>query len=192
MNVNKFSREVVYFGKAGPGNTMVCLEVVKKIVQEGYKNIVVATTTGQTGLLFSEELKGLNLVVITHSSGFKGPNQDELEKEKKERIIKNGAKLYTGTILTHSLETALAQKFSGSYPTLIISQSLRRLCEGVKVCCEIVMEAVDSGLIPEAEPIIAVAGTGRGADTVCIIKSAASKRFLDLKVMEILAKPREW
>lgn len=184
-------RKVIYFEKAGPENTKACLEVVKKIVQEGYKNIVVATTTGQTGLLFAEEFGG-RLVVITHSSGFKGPNQDELEPEKREKIIKSGAKLYTGTVLTHSLETALAQKFSGSYPTLIISQSLRRLCEGVKVCCEIVMEAVDAGLIPEAEPIIAVAGTGRGADTVCIIKSAASKRFLDLKVMEILAKPREW
>jgi len=38
--------------------------------------------------------------------------------------------------------------------------------------------------------VIAVAGTGYGADTVMVIKSAASKRFLDLKVLEILAKPR--
>jgi len=53
-----------------------------------------------------------------------------------------------------------------------------------------VMMAADAGLIPEAEEVIAVAGTARGADTVCIIKSAASKRFLDLKVLEILAKPR--
>ena len=29
-----------------------------------------------------------------------------------------------------------------------------------------------------------------GADTVTIIRSATSKRFLDLKVLEILAKPR--
>ena len=52
------------------------------------------------------------------------------------------------------------------------------------------MMAADAGLIPEGEEIVAVAGTGRGADTVMVIRSAASKRFLELRVLEILAKPR--
>ncbi|MBT9537472.1 MAG: hypothetical protein IVZ94_05020 [Nitrospirae bacterium] len=52
------------------------------------------------------------------------------------------------------------------------------------------MMAADAGLIPEEEEVLAVAGTGRGADTVMVIKSAVSKRFLDLKALEILAKPR--
>ena len=52
------------------------------------------------------------------------------------------------------------------------------------------MMAVDAGLIPEGEEILAVAGTAKGADTVLVIKSAASKRFLDARVLEILAKPR--
>ena len=93
-------------------------------------------------------------------------------------------------MITHSLETALAGKFGGVYPTLLVAQSLRRFGEGAKVCCEMVMMAADAGYIPEGEEILTVAGTGRGADTVTIIKSAASKRFLDLKVLEILAKPR--
>ncbi len=187
-------REVIYFEKAGPENTKACIDIVKRILGEGYKNIVVATTSGKTGLLFAKEFsgKGVNLIVITHSAGFKGPNQNELGPDKKEEIIKAGAKIYTGTILTHSIETGLAQKFSGVYPTLLIAQTLRRLGEGVKVCCEIVMEGCDAGLLPEGEQIVAVAGTGSGADTVCIIKGAVSKRFLDLKVMEILAKPRDW
>jgi hypothetical protein len=37
---------------------------------------------------------------------------------------------------------------------------------------------------------LAVPGTAKGADTVMVLKSAASKRFLDLRVLEILAKPR--
>jgi hypothetical protein len=52
------------------------------------------------------------------------------------------------------------------------------------------MMAVDAGLIPEGEEVISVAGTARGSDSVLIIRSAASKRFLDLRVLEILAKPR--
>jgi hypothetical protein len=53
-----------------------------------------------------------------------------------------------------------------------------------------VMMAADAGLVPEKEEILTVAGTGRGADSVTLIRAAASKRFLDLKVLEILAKPR--
>jgi hypothetical protein len=50
--------------------------------------------------------------------------------------------------------------------------------------------ATDAGFIPEHEEIVTIAGTGYGADTVSVLRSAASKRFLDLKVLEILAKPR--
>ena len=67
----------------------------------------------------------------------------------------------------------MAQAFGGTYPTMIVANSLRRLGQGMKVCCEIVMEACDAGLVPENEEVIAVAGTGRGADTVCIIRSKA-------------------
>ncbi|MGB9714893.1 MAG: pyruvate kinase alpha/beta domain-containing protein [Thermodesulfovibrionales bacterium] len=190
MSVEK---KILYFEKPGRENTSECLEVVKKALKnEKYKHVVVASTSGYTGIMFSEELKnyGINLVVVTHSSGFKEPNTIEMPDEIRAKIIENGAKVFTGPMLTHSLETSLASKFGGSYPTLIIANTLRRFGEGAKVCCEIVMMATDAGLIPEGEDVIAVAGTATGADTVMVIKSSASKRFLDLKVIEILAKPR--
>jgi len=186
-------KTVTYFEKPGPDNTQQCLEIVKdNILKHGYRHVVVATTTGDTGVLFAEGLKDrdVNLVVVTHSQGFKGPNSIELAAEARERIRAAGATIYTGTMITHSLETALAAKFSGVYPTLLVAQSLRRFGEGPKVCCEMTMMAADAGLVPEGEEVLAVAGTGRGADTVTVIRSAASKRFLDLKVLEIPAKPR--
>jgi len=186
-------RKIVYFEKPGADNTPDCLEVVKKALREDkYKHVVVASTSGNTGLLFSEALKnsGINLIVVTHSAGFKEPNTIEMPEDIRKKIEKNGAKVFTGSMLTHSIETSLASKFGGSYPTLIIANSLRRFGEGSKVCCEIVMMAADAGLIPEGEEVLAVAGTARGADTVMVLKSAASKRFLDLKVLEILAKQR--
>jgi uncharacterized protein len=81
-------------------------------------------------------------------------------------------------------------KFGGSYPGYIIAATLRRFGEGTKVAIEIVMEACDAGLIPEDAEVLAVAGTGYGADTILLIKSKPSKRFLDLEVLEILARPR--
>ncbi len=186
-------RTVIYFEKPGRENTSACLEVVKRSLDEnGYKHLVIATTVGDTGMLFSGALRerDVNIVAVTHSSGFKEPNAFEMSKETKSAIETNGARVYTGSMLTHSIETAFSSKFNGMYPTLIVAQTLRRFGEGSKVCCEIVMMAVDAGLIPEGEEVLAVAGTGRGADTVLVVKSAASKRFFDLKVLEILAKPR--
>lgn len=187
------TRQVEYFEKAGQANTDKCIEIARQLVDASCRNIVVASTTGETGVNIARSLHGLgaNLVIVTHSAGFKEPNSLELTIENEKEIRRLGGRIFTGTILTHSLETSLAAQFSGLYPTMLIAQSLRRLGEGVKVACEIVMEACDAGLIPEEEEVVALAGTARGADTVVIIRSAASNRFLKLKVLEILAKPRE-
>jgi len=185
-------RETWYFETAGPGNTAACIELVERAVAEGYKHVVAASTTGESGARLAQQLagKGVNLVVVGHSVGFKGPNIDEFLPENYEVITKAGGQVLKATILTHSLETSIAEQFQGSAPTLLIANTLRRLGQGLKVCCEIVMEAVDAGLIPEQEEVVAVGGTARGWDTVAIIKSAASKRFLKLAVLEIWAKPR--
>ena len=186
-------RTVVYFEKAGGENTVACLDVAKKAIENyRYKHIIIASTTGETGLLFSEALSesSINIVVVTHSSGYKEPNSIEVPYDVRENIESYGAKVFTGTMLTHSIESAFAKKFNGQYPTLIVANTLRRFGEGAKVCCEIVMMAADAGLIPEGDEVLAVAGTAKGADTVMVLKAAASKRFLDLRVLEILAKPR--
>jgi hypothetical protein len=186
-------REVWYFAQPGPGNTRACLELLDKAVAERYRHVVVASTTGESAVYAARRLMqvpGLNLVVVGHSVGFRGPNTDEFMDDHYQEITRLGGKVLKATILTHSLDTAIAEQFKGSAPTMLIANTLRRLGQGVKVCCEIVMEAVDAGLIPEGEEIVAAAGTARGWDTVCIIKSAASKRFLQLSVLEIWGKPR--
>lgn len=188
-------RQVEYFDRPGPGNSQRCLEICRDALSTGYKDIVIASSVGESGELFARGLSdrpGLNLVVVTHSVGFSEKNKDEFDPEKKKTIESMGGRVLTATILTHSLETALAGQHKGAYPTIIVAQTLRRLGQGTKVCCEIVMEACDAGLILEGKEVIAVGGTARGSDTVCIIESAVSKRFLQLKVKEILAKPREW
>lgn len=185
-------RETWYFPEPGPKNTQACLDLLEKAVEEGYHHVVVASTTGESGAQAARRLagRGVNLVVVGHSVGFKGPNIDEFLPEYQEEITRLGGKVLKATILTHSLETSIAEQFKGSAPTLLIANTLRRLGQGIKVCCEIVMEAVDAGLIPEEIEVAAAAGTARGWDTVAILKSAASKRFLKLSVLEIWAKPR--
>lgn len=186
-------RKVVYFEKAGKANTQACLDIVlREVAESGYTNVVVASTTGETGLAFSEALKGkgVNLVVITHSAGFREPNTSEMPSDIRKKIVANGATVFTGSMPTHSLDTAFVGKFSGSQLSQIVAQSLRRFGEGAKVCCECVMMATDAGLVHEGVETLSIAGTGWGADTVTVIRATASKRFLELKVLEVLAKPR--
>jgi hypothetical protein len=52
--------------------------------------------------------------------------------------------------------------------------------------------AADAGLIPASKDIIAIAGTGHGADTALLIKPANTGRFFDLIIREIIAKPRDF
>jgi uncharacterized protein len=186
-------REVEFFDEPGTPNTASCVRIVKKMVEsEGFEHVVVASTSGGTAKAFAEALSGTNakLVIITHSAGFKEPNMQEFDAGVREELEAAGVQVRTTTILTHSLESAIAGKHQGAYPSQWIAHSLRRWGEGGKVTIEIVMEAADGGLIPEGEDVIAVAGTGHGSDTVHVIRSAASKRFLELRVREVRAMPR--
>jgi len=71
-----------------------------------------------------------------------------------------------------------------------VQSAFRRLSEGVKVCPEIVMIAADKDLVPTGKEVIAIAGTGSGADTAMVILSAKSKDFKELKIRELISKPR--
>jgi len=183
----------ILFEKPGEQNTDVCLDMVKHYIKEhGMTYVVVASTTGRTALAFCRALKetSVKLVIVTHSVGFKEPGRDEFDQDTRKYLAQEGVPIYTGTILTHSLEKSLMDDFHGIYPGYIIANTLRRFGEGTKVAVEIVMEASDAGLVPEDAEVLAVAGTSYGADTVLLVKAKPSKRFLNLEVLEILARPR--
>ncbi len=72
----------------------------------------------------------------------------------------------------------------------IIAYTLRIFGEGMKVACEITLMAADAGLVRTAEPAIAIAGTGKGADTAVILRPVNAQTFFDMRIMEILCKPR--
>jgi hypothetical protein len=186
-------RQIALFEKTGEHNTPDCVEILKKAVSQGIsKHVVVASTSGRNAEAFFNALKGadINLVIVTHSANFKEENHDEFDAGLRQMLKENKVPVYTGTILTHSIEKSIMENFGGNTTGMIIAGTLRRFGEGAKVCIEIVMEACDGGLIPEGIDVLAVAGTGHGSDTVMLIKSRPSKRFLDLEVLEILAMPR--
>ena len=186
-------KRVTYFEEAGNQNTEALLTTVKEYAKkEGIKDIAVASTTGNTGLRVAETFKGCNVVVVAHAYGFKEPGKSEMELQYKKKILANKAKIFAGTHALSSAERAIRKDFGTIQPLELIANVLRRMGEGTKVCVEITLMAADAGLIPVDRDIIAIAGTGRGADTALRIHPANSAKFFDLKIREVIAKPRDF
>lgn len=195
---------IQYFEENKPENTSVTLDLAKKkAIEKGIKNVVIASTTGNTGVKAVEAFKGsgINVVVVTHQIGSQGP---ELLEANEKKIRTAGGKIVTGTHafggVSSSLRAApprqpgqpLPQGYWPSYvPPVgdLIANVLRLFCAGMKVCFEITLMAADAGAIPIGENVVAIGGQGRGANTAIVIKSANTFSLFDLDVQEIIAKP---
>jgi hypothetical protein len=183
----------MYFDRAGKQNTEDVLRIaVEEAQKRGISHMVVASTWGDTGLEAAKLLegKGIALVVVSHNTGFSEEGKQEFDEGTRAQIEKLGGRVYTGTMVLRNLGTAIRSQQSYSQQDLV-ANTLRLLGQGMKVCVEIVAMAADAGLIP-CEDVIAVAGTGRGADTVAVIRANSSNNFFQIKVREILAKPRDF
>jgi hypothetical protein len=188
--VNVLKKKVVYFNEAGRQNTDTLLKLVEEYIKkEDVRDIVVASTTGETGAKASRIFKGNNVVVVTHCFGFREIGKSELKEDFKKEILANGAKIFTGTHALSSVERAIRKDFGTLQPLELISNVLRLMGEGTKVCVEITLMAADAGLLPVDKDVVAIAGTSGGADTAILIRPANAARFFNLKIKEIIAKP---
>lgn len=189
--MSRIQRRTTYFETAGKQNTDALLDIVKDYAHaSGIEDIVVASTTGETGAQAARLFKGFNVVVVTHHSGFSQPGVQQLGEEARRQILGQGARILTATHALSGAERAIRKSFNTIGPLEIIANTLRLFGEGTKVCVEIALMAADAGSIPTDKDIVAVAGSGSGADTALLIKPANSSRLFDLEVKELIAKPR--
>ncbi len=185
--------KIHYFNKGGPRNTEYTLRIVRKRVKElGIKQIILASTHGETAEKALKVFRDVNvrLIVVTipHS-------REELgwcmESKVRNELEKQGATVITTLpALGGDVNEAFASGQRSDTANMVVAETLYRFCQGMKVCVEIVLMAADTGAINMDEEIIAVAGTGSGADTAVVIEPAYALKFLDLQIREILAKPR--
>lgn len=183
-------KSILYFEKVGEENTEETLKVSKRRADElGIKDIVVASTRGPTGVKASEVFKGYNLVVVTHTTGFREPGKQELSDESHEKIEANGGKVLTTSHAFAGVSRAMRGKFDTVGPAAVVAQTLRMFGQGMKVVVECAYMAADAGLIPIDRDVISIAGSGRGADTAVVLKPSHLHTLFDLYVKEIIAKP---
>ncbi|HUX76199.1 MAG TPA: pyruvate kinase alpha/beta domain-containing protein [Anaerolineae bacterium] len=181
----------IYYDQPGPHNTARTLEVARRRADElGIRTVLVASTRGATGVQAAQQLQGYDVVVVTHASGFHEPNTQELTPENRAAIEAAGARILTCQHALGGIGRAVRKKWGTYTIDEIVAQTLRIFGQGMKVCVEIALMAADAGLVKVGEPCVAIAGTGRGADTAVVLVPANVQQFFDVRVMEVLAKPR--
>jgi len=72
----------------------------------------------------------------------------------------------------------------------VVRETLYRFSQGMKVAVEIAVMAADAGLIDVSGEVISIGGTNEGADTAIVLKPAYARKFKELEIREIIAKPR--
>jgi hypothetical protein len=177
--------KIVYFEEPGIGNTETTLRLAaERAKARGIKKIVLASTRGDTARQAAALWAGtgIKIVVVPHQYGFMAGTQ-RFPAELVAQLNKKGHEVHFGTMLFHT------DHLYGSETPRVLANLLRTFCQGMKVCVEITLMAVDGGHVSPGEQVVVVAGTGRGADTAVVAIAAPSTRMPELHITEIICKP---
>lgn len=179
----------MYFDAKGKMNTEQTIALaVARGKELGINYYVVASNTGETAFQLAKT--GVKTVCVTHHTGFRKPGDQEMAPEDRQKLQEMGVSVLTTTHLFGGIDRALENRFGGWHPAGIVAYTLKLFGQGVKVAVEVAVMALDAGLIPYGEDVVAIGGSGRGADAAIVIRPAHAKNFFDTEIKEIICKPR--
>jgi hypothetical protein len=180
---------ILYHERPGKANTDATLQVVRERAQAlGIKQVVVASTHGYTAQRAYEVLAGLDVEIIAVSI-CAGYEEEGWTMTPDERAALEALGI---TVLTslHALGDDVSDAFGGRAPNRVVRETLYCFGQGMKVAVEVAIMAADAGMLELPGEVIAVAGTDEGADTALVLVPAYARKFRELEIREILAKPR--
>jgi len=171
------------FDEPGTKNTdSVVQAVLDKIDETGIKTVIVASTTGKTAAQFGKALRNRARLIAVSWKTVSPENMKELKN--------------FGVTMCN---------FENYLPLHEVGRDLIRntfytFGQGMKVCAEVALIAVDKGLISAGQDVIAVGGTGGGSDTAVVVKATSTADMLGpdtqkrLEIREIFAMPtnKKW
>ena len=188
-------KQISYFDKPGRENTDGVAQAVRARCEElGIRHVVVASNSGATALKLCEALQGTGaaLVSVAEHAGYGGGDAPSLSVERRKEQEGRGIKVLVCAHALSGVGRSITKKFGGVSHVEIIAYTLRQFGgEGIKVAVEVAVMAADAGLVPTDREIIAVGGSGGGADAAIVLKAAHMNNFFDLEIREIIAKARQ-
>ena len=181
--------KTLYFTDKERDNTDDVLKVVReRAATAGIKKVLVASTSGKTAIRALEALPGLQVIAVSHSTGYKEPNFQQFTEENRKVFEAKGGTLLTSQHTFAGVGRALRNKNETWSLSEILADTLRIMGDGFKVGCEIATMAADAGLVRTDEDIISIGGASKGVNTAILLTPVYSHFFFDLKIKEILCK----
>jgi hypothetical protein len=178
------------FDKPGPQNTTECLELAAARARElGIKEVIIATNTGDTALKALARFQGVKIIAVNHHAGFKEPFKVEMPPDTRKKLESAGARIVVAAHALSGIERSFRLKYQGVYPMELVADTLRMFGQGTKVCVEISLMAADAGELTGSQ-VMCIGGSGTGADTAIVLTPVNQRNFLDLRIHEIVCKPR--
>ena len=183
--------QTLLFDEPGPQNTAATLKAVLERARElGISQFVVASSTGRTALQAANVIGGQGTIVGVHLSAglwetYVGPDEALVAEARGQ-----GVEFLT---CPHALMGASDAAFQslGAVPLIqVVAHTYYTLSQGVKVAVEDALMAADANLLDMDGEVISIAGTSNGADTALVLAPAYSNKLFDLRIREIIAKPR--
>ena len=182
----------MYFEKPGKGNTEQTLSLsAAKAKELGLDEVVVASSTGDTAYKAMEIFNGFRLTAVTTHCGSKEPFKSKMPDDVRKDLESKNIRVISASHALSGLERSVAGKHSGVYPVLMIADTLRLFGQGIKVAVEVAVMAADAGTL-SGNDIISIGGSGRGADAALVLKPAHQNNFFDLRIREVICKPRNF
>jgi hypothetical protein len=182
----------MYFDKPGKDNTdQTLLAAAERGNELGIKEVVVASSTGKTAYKAMDVFDGFSLTVVTYHCGFREPFKNRMADDVRKDIEGKGIRVITSIHALSGLERSVAKQHSGAYPVLLIADTLRLFGQGTKVAVEVAIMAADAGALSGAD-ILSIGGSGTGADTALVLKPAHQNNFFDVRIREVICKPRQF
>jgi len=180
-----------YFVNPGAKNTETTLQsALERAKMVNIKKILVSSCSGKTAFkaldLFGRDF---SLIIVTHVTGFREPDHQELPENERKLLLERGAAVLTAQHAFGGVGRAFRNKTGTYQMDEIIAYTLRTFGQGTKVAIEITLMAADAGLVRTDEDVISIGGTASGVDTALLIKPAHTHNFFDLKVKEVICKP---
>jgi hypothetical protein len=181
-----------YFDKKGPANTSRTLEIANSYcIEHKIKKIVIASSSGETAMKLKKIADdSIELIAVTYSAGSRFREDVEAFNKNKASLMEKGIKIVRGLHALSGVERGFENKYKTGYiPLNIVADTLRMFSQGVKVCVEIAVMAAEHGIITPDEDIIAVGGSGTGADTAVLMRPAYAANIFDTRIKAILCIP---
>jgi hypothetical protein len=180
-----------YFTKSGPVNTAAVLEAANERAKDlGIRKIVLATNTGKTAY---EALRlcdpALKIIAVSRVTGHVEPNMQEVPEADRQALKERGIEVVTAAHAFGGVGRAIRNKLGTYQFDEIMANTLKLFGRGTKVAIEVALMAADAGHIRTDEDIIAIGGSGRGADTALVLRPSTSSHLFDLQVKEVICKP---